>query len=101
MRRAHTLYSGFFFFLASWSRDDEQEAFATLHQSLFDELDPQGALETTTFHELLHAAWNLQRFSRIEAEISLGTSEDFTDPATNRGPRPPLPPSVPRPAGIL
>src|SRR5207248_7163319 len=29
-----------------------------------------------------HAAWNLQRFSRIEAERSLGTLEDFTDPAT-------------------
>jgi hypothetical protein len=63
-------------------RDDEQEAFATLRQSLLQDLDPQGALETIAFHELLHAAWNLQRFSRIEAEVSLGTSEDFTDPAT-------------------
>jgi len=63
-------------------RDDEQDAFVTLHESLFEELDPQGALETITFHELLHAAWNLQRFSRIEAEVSLGTTEDFTDPVT-------------------
>jgi len=63
-------------------RDDEQEAFATLHQSLLEDLDPQGALETIAFHELLHAAWNLQRFSRIEAEVSVGTPEDFTDPAT-------------------
>uniref|UniRef100_Q01R74 Uncharacterized protein n=1 Tax=Solibacter usitatus (strain Ellin6076) TaxID=234267 RepID=Q01R74_SOLUE len=63
-------------------REDEQDAFAALHDSLFEDLDPQGALETITFHELLHAAWNLQRFSRIEAEVSLGTAEDFTDPAT-------------------
>uniref|UniRef100_Q022N7 Uncharacterized protein n=1 Tax=Solibacter usitatus (strain Ellin6076) TaxID=234267 RepID=Q022N7_SOLUE len=61
-------------------RDDEKDDFAALNDSLFEELDPQGALETITFHELLHAAWNLQRFSRIEAEVSLGTADDFTDP---------------------
>ena len=61
-------------------RDDEQEEFAALEASLFEELDPRGALETITFQELLHAAWNLQRFSRIEAEVSLGTADDFTDP---------------------
>src|SRR4051812_39222035 len=61
-------------------RDDEHEAFAELQQSLQQELDPHGALETLTFHELLHAAWNLQRFSRIEAEVSTGEASDFTDP---------------------
>ena len=50
--------------------------------SLTTELAPQGAIETVTFHELLHAAWNLQRFRRIEAECSTGTAADFTDPAT-------------------
>src|SRR3954451_19938016 len=45
-------------------RDDEQEEFAALQDSLTAELDPQGPLETITFQELLHAAWNLQRFSR-------------------------------------
>ena len=63
-------------------REDEQEEFAGLEASLSEELDPQGALETIAFQELLHAAWNLQRFSRIEAEVSLGTVEDFTDPGT-------------------
>ena len=59
-------------------REDEHEQFAALESSLATELDPQGALETITFQELLHAAWNLQRFRRIEAEVSTGTSEDFT-----------------------
>jgi hypothetical protein len=61
--------------------DHEQEEFAALESSLAAELDPRGALEIVTFQELLHAAWNLQRFSRIEAEVSTGTAEDFTNPA--------------------
>ena len=32
--------------------------------------------------ELLHAAWSLQRFRRLESEASLGTLDDFTDPQT-------------------
>ena len=63
-------------------REDEHEEFAELQDSLAAELDPQGAIETIAFQELLHAAWNLHRFRRIEAEASLGTVADFTDPAT-------------------
>ena len=63
-------------------RDDEREEYADLLNSLSSELDPQGAVETVAFHELLHAAWSLHRFRRIEAEASRGTVEDFTDPAT-------------------
>src|ERR1039458_10569240 len=60
-------------------RDDEHEEFADLLNSLSSELDPQGAIETIAFQELLHAAWNLHRFRRIEAEASRGTADDFTD----------------------
>src|ERR1035437_3774555 len=63
-------------------RDDEHEEFAVLQDSLSQQLDPQGAMETITFQELLHAAWSLHRFRRIEAEASRGTVEDFPDPAT-------------------
>jgi hypothetical protein len=63
-------------------RDDEHEEYADLLNSLSSELDPQGAVETIAFHELLHAAWSLHRFRRIEAEASRGSVEDFTDPAT-------------------
>jgi hypothetical protein len=63
-------------------REDEREAFETLRHALESELDPQGAIEQTTFEELLHAAWSLQRFRRLESEASLGTLDDFTDPQT-------------------
>jgi hypothetical protein len=58
-------------------RPDEEEEFAALRAALEAELDPQGALETITFREILHAAWNLQRFRRIEAEVCRGDLEDF------------------------
>ena len=63
-------------------RDEERGEFDALQDSLAAELDPQGAVEAVTFQELLHAAWNLARFRRIEADVSLGTLEDFTNPAT-------------------
>jgi hypothetical protein len=63
-------------------REDEREIFEAFRSDLQSELDPQGAIELTTFEELLHAAWNLQRFRRLESEVSLGTLDDFTDPQT-------------------
>ena len=63
-------------------RDDEREEFAALRDGLTAELDPQGATEEVAFQQILLAAWNLQRFSRLEAEASTGTLEDFTNPAT-------------------
>jgi hypothetical protein len=63
-------------------REDEREDFESLRDSLLAELAPQGAVETITFEEILHAAWNLHRFRTIEAEVSLGTLDDFTDPQT-------------------
>jgi hypothetical protein len=63
-------------------RPEEQEEFAAFQQSLASELAPQGTVETLTFHELLHAAWNLARFRKIEAQVSSGSSQDFSDPDT-------------------
>jgi hypothetical protein len=63
-------------------REDEREVFEAFRSDLESELDPQGAIELATFEELLHAAWNLQRFRRLESEVSLGTLDDFTDPQT-------------------
>jgi hypothetical protein len=63
-------------------RPDEHEEFASLQDSLVTELDPQGAVETITFHELLHSAWSLHRFRRIEAECSAGSPADFAEPST-------------------
>jgi hypothetical protein len=63
-------------------RPEEQEEFIGFRDDLAAELAPQGAAELLTFNELLHAAWSLQRFRRIEAEACLGTLDDFTDPQT-------------------
>jgi hypothetical protein len=63
-------------------RNDEREAFAALRDGLAAELDPQGALEELAFQQILLAAWNLQRFSRLESEASTGTLHDFTNPVT-------------------
>jgi len=63
-------------------REGEQEEFTNLRDQLLAELDPQGATETLTFNDLLHAAWNLHRFRRIETECSIGTVDDFTNPKT-------------------
>jgi len=61
-------------------RADEREEFESLRDSLTAELAPQGAIETLTFNQLLHAAWNLQRFRRVEVEVSTGAAADFSDP---------------------
>ncbi len=61
-------------------REDERVEFTKLPDVLVAELDPQGPVEQITFDDLLHAAWNLERFGRIEAECSRGTAEDFTNP---------------------
>lgn len=48
--------------------EDQREYFETLRADLAAELSPQGAVETLTFNELLHAAWNLHRFRLLEAQ---------------------------------
>ncbi|HEV3198100.1 MAG TPA: hypothetical protein VGZ73_09335 [Bryobacteraceae bacterium] len=62
-------------------RPEEHQEFSALQDSLIAELDPQGAVETVTFHELLHSAWSLHRFRRIEAECSSGSPADFSEPS--------------------
>ena len=64
--------------------DDEHEEFEALRAQLLGEIKPEGAVETVTFEELFHAAWNLRRFRRIEAEYSLGAGADFTDPEVGK-----------------
>ena len=62
-------------------RPDDQAEFDQFQADLAAELDPQGMIEALTFHDLLHAAWNLQRFRRIEAELSTGDASDFYEAA--------------------
>ncbi len=49
-------------------RPQDHTDFDTVQNALLAELDPQGAIETLTFHDLFHAAWTLRRLRRHEAE---------------------------------
>src|SRR4051812_28844540 len=46
-----------------------KEEFAELRNVLLNQIVPLGGLETITFRELLHAAWNMSRFRQVEAEL--------------------------------
>ncbi len=61
-------------------RDDERDEFASLRAGLLAELAPQGAVEALVFDDLLHAAWNLHRYRRIEAEHAGAGAALDTDP---------------------
>ena len=63
-------------------RDDEREAFAALQSDLTVDLRPQGALEELVFNQLLHAAWNLRRLRRLEAELFHDNLDPLADPAS-------------------
>jgi hypothetical protein len=60
-------------------REDQRAAFEELQRSLLEELDPQGAIENVTFHQLLHAAWNLQRFRTLEADLMVNGLDPILD----------------------
>ncbi|HET7108783.1 MAG TPA: hypothetical protein VFI38_18355, partial [Candidatus Acidoferrum sp.] len=47
----------------------EEEEFAELHDSLFAQLAPEGPLEMGLFNMLVHAAWQLERFRALEAQL--------------------------------
>ncbi len=60
-------------------REDEQEDFETLKQELLDQLAPQGAIEMFTFNHLLHAAWNMERARRLEADLFINGLDPLLD----------------------
>ncbi len=62
-------------------RDDERDQFETLLAELHHEVQPQGAIENELFEQLLHAAWNLRRVRRLEAELFSGSADPLTDDA--------------------
>jgi len=60
----------------------EEEEFAELHDSLFDQLAPEGPLEMGLFNIYLHAAWNLERFRALEAQLMTNGLESLLDERT-------------------
>jgi hypothetical protein len=62
----------------------EEDRFAELHDSLHDQLAPAGALEMSLFNMLVHAAWNLERFRTLEAELMANGVDALLDERTGK-----------------
>jgi len=60
-------------------REDEQEDFNDLQQSLREDLGPEGALESFTFNQLVRAAWNMHRFQRLETDLMVNGLDPLLD----------------------
>ena len=60
----------------------QEEEFDELHDALLEQLAPEGALEMNLFNMLIHAAWNLQRFRTLEAQLVTNDFEALLDDAT-------------------
>ena len=62
----------------------EREDFDSLRDELLAELCPQGVIEMLTFNQLLHAAWNLRRIRRLEADLAAGGADPLLDQSAAR-----------------
>ena len=60
-------------------RPDEREEFEEFLADLTEELQPQGALEQVVFNQLVHAAWNLRRARRVEADQPVSKHDPLWD----------------------
>src|SRR6185436_9888872 len=60
---------------------DEREEFEDFLAAHQDELQPQGTLEQDLFNQLVLAAWNLRRISRLEAGLATNGDPLTTDDA--------------------
>jgi hypothetical protein len=63
-------------------RPGERQEFAELHDSLLEQLAPEGALEMGLFSMVRHAAWSLQRFRTLEAQLMTNGLESLLDEST-------------------
>ena len=59
----------------------EQPIFEEMSAALRGEIKPEGELESLSFDQLLHAAWNLHRLRLREAEMAQGGLDPLLDPA--------------------
>jgi len=63
----------------------EEEEFGELHDSLHQQLAPEGALEMGIFNMLVHAAWNLERFRTLEARLMANGLDSLLDEVGRAG----------------
>jgi len=60
--------------------DAERPDFDQLSSDLRAQLAPDGVLEEICFRQILHAAWNLDRISRFEADLFPDPASQFASP---------------------
>jgi hypothetical protein len=60
----------------------EEDEFAELHDSLLEQLAPEGALEMNLFNMIAHGAWNLNRFRTLEAQLMANGIDSLLDERT-------------------
>ncbi|MBK5292743.1 MAG: hypothetical protein JJE04_13830 [Acidobacteriia bacterium] len=58
---------------------DEQDEFLDFQISLTGQIKPNGQLELTAFDNLLHAAWNMRRTRRLEAQLAASGADPLAD----------------------
>ncbi len=59
---------------------NEQDDFLDFQIDLTAQIKPIGTLELTAFDNLLHAAWNMRRIRRLEAQLSESGTDPLSDP---------------------
>jgi len=59
----------------------EQDDFLDFQIELTEQIKPNGTLELTAFDILLHAAWNMRRIRRLEAQLSESGIDPLSDPS--------------------
>jgi hypothetical protein len=61
--------------------DADREEFEFLQAELLAEVAPETTVEALLFEQLLHAAWNLRRVRRLEAQLYDGVTDPLADDA--------------------
>jgi hypothetical protein len=64
--------------------DDEREEFEDFRVDFINDLAPEDTLETVLVNQALHAAWNLKRFRRLEADLMVKGIDPILDESSAR-----------------
>lgn len=60
-------------------REDEREEFEQFRVDFINDIEPEDTLEVVAVNHALHAAWNLKRFRRLEADLMANGLDPLLD----------------------
>ncbi len=63
---------------------ENPEEYQAMRQQFFDELQPEGILETLLVERIINAAWRMRRFGQIEAEVLANKLNQIEEGEENR-----------------